>query len=155
MGSKAGTAHKRKPKRRTKAQIETDRRLSALRKNLAAEIEADIDRFAGEAPSPVAGFLVMTRVRVLLAFLQAFFPMFISPPKPRRIRRKTSGRKKKKTTPKARTKPAGAKNKLGKRRTKIGAFAGGAVLADGAAQGDGAAAAGGGVPVRVVRIPQS
>ena len=84
---------KRKTRRRTKAQIETDRRLAALRRNLAAEIEADIGRFAGDAQSPMAGLLVMTRVKIILAFLQAFFPMFIKPPKPRRVARRTPARK--------------------------------------------------------------
>lgn len=62
--------------------------MASLRRNLAAEIEADLGRFAGDAQSPMAGLLVMTRVRIILAFLQAFFPMFIKPPKPRRAERK-------------------------------------------------------------------
>lgn len=104
---------KRKTKRRTKAQIETDRRLSALRKNLAAEIEADIGRFAGSSQSPMAGLLVMTRVKIILAFLQAFFPMFISPPKPRKVARKQRTRKRKTSTI-SKNRAGGAKKRVGK-----------------------------------------
>ena len=70
MGEQITAAKKRKTKRRSRAQVEADRRLAALRKNLAVEIEADISRFSGEGQSPVAGFLVLTRVRILLAFFR-------------------------------------------------------------------------------------
>lgn len=96
-------ATKRKTKRRTKAQIETDKRLSSLRRNLAAEIEADISRFAGESQSPIAGLLVMTRVKIIMAFLQAFFPMFIKPPRPRKSARKAPARKRRRGTSAKRT----------------------------------------------------
>lgn len=119
-------ATKRKTKRRTKAQIETDRRLAALRKNLAAEIEADIGRFAGESQSPMAGLLVMTRVKIILAFLQAFFPMFIKPPKPRRSAKKTTAKRRRTTTATRkkssarRSRPAGAKARTRARSTGNG-----------------------------------
>jgi hypothetical protein len=113
-------ATKRKTKRRTKAQIETDRRLAALRKNLAAEIEADIGRFAGDSQSPMAGLLVMTRVKIILAFLQAFFPMFIKPPKPRRVARKAPARRRRAVTT-TRKRPSGRRTKpsTAKTRAKI------------------------------------
>jgi hypothetical protein len=95
MGEQITAAKKRKTKRRSRAQVEADRRLAALRKNLAVEIEADISRFSGEGQSPVAGFLVLTRVRILLAFLQAFFPLLIKAPKPRRIPKKKTSKSRK------------------------------------------------------------
>ncbi len=93
MATISKTSGKRKVKRRTKAQVETDKRLAALRKNLAAEIEADLGRFAGDSRSPMAGLVALTRIRILLAFLQAFFPMFIRPPKPRKVVKKTARRR--------------------------------------------------------------
>jgi len=87
------TAVRKKSRRRTKAQMEADRRLTSLRKNLAKEIEADFDRFSGDKPSVTAGLLVLAKMRIILAFLQAFFPMFISAPKPRKIKRSMRGGK--------------------------------------------------------------
>lgn len=87
-------AVKRKTKRRSRAQVEADRRLSSLRQNLAKEIEADFDRFAGNKPSAAAGLMVLTRMKIILAFLQAFFPMFISAPKPRKIKREIPNKRK-------------------------------------------------------------
>lgn len=78
---------KKKSRRRSRSQVEADRRLTCLRKNLAKEIEADFDRFSGDKPSVAAGLMVLARMRIILAFLQAFFPMFISAPKPRKIKK--------------------------------------------------------------------
>lgn len=90
MKQKSTTVRK-KSRRRTRAQVEADRRLTSLRKNLAKEIEADLDRFSGDKPSVTAGLLVLAKMRIILAFLQAFFPMFISAPKPRKIKRSAGG----------------------------------------------------------------
>jgi hypothetical protein len=96
---------KKKVRRRTKAQMEADRRLLALRKNLTKEIEADFDRFSRSKPSVAAGLMVMTRMRIILAFLQAFFPMFITAPKPRKVtrakKRKTGSSQGRKTVKRA------------------------------------------------------
>jgi hypothetical protein len=107
---------KRKAKKRNKAQIEADRRLASLRKNLAREIELDFDRFSGESPSAAAGLFALTRLRIILAFLQAFFPMFISAPAPRRVKRAVRAPKKSR----GRTSRVGATGKRsGRKRQRI------------------------------------
>ena len=80
--------------------MEADRRLGALRKNLAREIELDFDKFSGDSPSATAGLMVLARFRIILAFLQAFFPMFITAPKPRRVKKPVSRRARKPRTKK-------------------------------------------------------
>lgn len=89
---------KKKSRRRSRSQAEADRRLTCLRKNLAKEIEADFDRFSGDKPSIAAGLMVLARMRIILAFLQAFFPMFISAPKPRKIKKEGLAKRRKRGT---------------------------------------------------------
>lgn len=116
MKQKSAVA-KKPTRRRSRAQVEADRRLTALRKNLAKEIEADFDRFSGDKPSVAAGLMVLARMRIILAFLQAFFPMFISAPKPRKVKRATVAKRTRKVS-NATKKKAKIPKTAGKKRTK-------------------------------------
>lgn len=75
--SKGGRAVKAASKKKlhAKAEREADRRLLALRRNLISDIEADLGKFAGGAAGGRGGRVVSGKLRILLAFIQAFFPM--------------------------------------------------------------------------------